>query len=85
MDISEIPKRVEELESTRGFSHENVPDKVKCFKEESEEFLEAINGNGDIADEGADVIYTVVMIFKREGIDLKTALLNKYKKDKMRV
>lgn len=85
MDISEIPKMVDELELIRGFSHETIPDKEKCFKEESEEFLEAINGEGDIADEGADVINTVVMIFRRKGIDLKTALLNKYEKDKQRV
>jgi NTP pyrophosphatase (non-canonical NTP hydrolase) len=85
MDTTEIEEKIIELEEVRGFSHETVPDKVICLKEEVDEFLEAIKGNGDIADEGIDVINSVVMIFRRRGITLGAAFLNKYEKDKRRV
>lgn len=85
MSLKESLSKVSELERIRGFSDETIEDKIECFKEESQEFLNALSGIGNIAEEGADVINVVLMIFKRCGIDPDTALNDKYEKDKTRV
>jgi len=85
MNLSELATKVEELEVIRGFSHETIQDKMDAFDEEIYEFYEAVEGRGNVAEEGADVINTVIMIFKRYGIDPEKALNDKIEKDKRRV
>jgi len=85
MNLSELATKVEELEVIRGFSHETIQDKMDAFDEEIYEFYEAVEGRGSVAEEGADVINTVIMIFKRYGIDADKALNDKIEKDKLRV
>jgi len=85
MNLSELATKVEELEVIRGFADETIPDKMDVLDEEVYEFYEAVEGRGSVAEEGADVINTVIMIFKRYGIDPEKALNDKIEKDKLRV
>lgn len=85
MNLSELVRKVDEYEKLRGFSHETTLDKIPFIKEEAKEFIDAIEGNGNIADEGADMIISTVMVLNREGIDPAKAIRDKIEKDRLRV
>lgn len=94
--LSELQKRVTEAEIRKGHIGDSIKTKIMLLVEECGELAKAlrvylkmrIHGSTAkhiLADEFGDVLFVLIAMANRVGIDLTEALLNKIAKDEKKV